>query len=282
MSSEEESLAKRYLRCASGVTASEGSPLTQVPASTPWRIGPIDIVASGANALLHDAPSGAQLRVTGTRLSRDANYDTAPRDARIRLARAGAMIALRARGLYQLHASAAVDPLGIAWLFAGPSGAGKSTLAYALARQGWQILGDDGVVLEPTTSGATLHAWREPLQVSSWLESEFPEIRARRHLESTNDPRKRIPMPAATARHAPLGAIIFPRRSAIDSLAPMSQTMALAELIMQSSQVLLADSETPRHFARLRDVVALVPCFRLEHTQKQLHEIADTLRGAEL
>ena len=110
----------------------------------------MDVVATGANALLHDAPSGAQLRVTGTRLSRDAHYDTAPRDARIRLVRAGAMIALRARGLYQLHASAAVDPRGIAWLFAGPSGVGKSTLAYALSRQGWQILGDDGVVLEPT------------------------------------------------------------------------------------------------------------------------------------
>ena len=62
----------------------------------------------------------------------------------------------------------------------------------------------------------------------------------------------------------------------------MSQTMALAELILQSSQVLLADSETPRHFARLRDVIARVPSFRLEHTQKQLHEIANTLRGAAL
>ena len=29
----------------------------------------MDVVASGANALLHDAPSGARLRVTGTRLS---------------------------------------------------------------------------------------------------------------------------------------------------------------------------------------------------------------------
>jgi hypothetical protein len=61
----------------------------------------------------------------------------------------------------------------------------------------------------------------------------------------------------------------------------LSQTMALAELIVQSTQVLLADSETPRHFARLRHVVANVPSFRLEHTQKQLHEIALTLRDVE-
>jgi hypothetical protein len=259
-----------------------GVPPARQTAQTPWRIGPIDVVATGTQALLHDTPSGAQLRVKGTRLSRDAHYATAPRDARIRLARAGAMIALRARGLYHLHASAAVDPRGAAWLFAGPSGVGKSTLAYALSRQGWQILGDDGVVLEPTASGAMLHAWREPLQVSSALAPEFPELRARQEFENTNDPRRRIPMPTITARHAPLGAIIFPRRAACDRLTPMSQTMALAELIVQSSQVLLADSETPRHFARLRDVVASVPSFRLEHTQKQLHAIAHTLRGAPL
>jgi hypothetical protein len=250
--------------------------------ATVWQIGPVDIVATDTDALLHDAPSGAQLRVTGTRLSRDAHYDTAPRDARIRLARAGAIIALRTRGVYQLHASAAVDPAGIAWLFAGPSGAGKSTLAYALSRHGWQILGDDGVVLQPTPAGAILHAWREPLQVSSWLSSEFPELDARRHHENTNDPRRRIPMHASLARRAPLGAIIFPRRAACDRLTPMSQTMALAELIVQSSQVLLSDSETPRHFARLRDVVAAVPSFRLEHSARQLHEIANTLRAAAL
>ena len=251
-------------------------------AATPWRIGPIDIVATDSEALLHDTPSGARLRVSGTRLSRDAHYDTAPRDARIRLARAGAMIALRARGRYQLHASAAVDPQGIAWLFAGPSGVGKSTLAYALARQGWRILGDDGVVLEPIPGGARLHAWREPSQVSSALASEFPELRERLQFENVNDPRRRIPMPTLTARHAPLGAIVFPRRSACDRLIPMTQTMALSELIMQSTQVLLADSETPRHFARLRNVIANVPSFRLEHTQKQLHAIAQTLRDAAL
>jgi hypothetical protein len=255
-----------------------GAPPPRSPDATPWRIGTIDIVATDSEALLHDTPSGARLRVSGTRLLRDAHYATAPRDARLRLARAGAMIALRARGLYQLHASAAVNPDGIAFLFAGPSGVGKSTLAYALARQGWQILGDDGVVLEPTPNGARLHAWREPLQVSSALAPEFPELRARQQFENVNDPRRRIPMPARAAHHAPLGAILFPRRGACDRLSPLSQTMALAELIVQSAQVLLADSETPRHFARLRHVVSTVPSFRLEHTQKQLHTIALTLR----
>jgi hypothetical protein len=263
------------------VSSTAGSSRPPAIATTPWQIGDVDIIATDTHALLHDTLSGAQLRVTGTRLSRDAHYAAAPRDARIRLARAGAIIALRTRGLYQLHASAAVDPTGIAWMFAGPSGVGKSTLAYALARQGWQILGDDGVVLEPAPGGAILHAWREPLQVSSWLASEFPELHERRQHENASDPRRRIPMNAPNlARRAPLGAIIFPRRAVVDCLSPMSQTTALAELIVQSSQVLLADRETPRHFARLRDIIAAVPSFRLEHTERQLHEIADTLRDA--
>ena len=265
------------------VSSMDGTAPPTSLSATPWQIGSVDIVATDTDALLHDAPSGARLRVTGTRLFRDVRYATAPRDARIRLARAGAVIALRARGLYQLHASAAVDANGVAWMFAGPSGVGKSTLAYALARQGWQILGDDGVVLEPTPGGAILHAWREPLQVSSWLASEFPELNERRELENASDPRRRIPMLAPRiARRAPLGAIVFPRRAVLDSLTPMSQTMALAELIVQSSQVLLADRETPRHFARLRDVIAAVPSFRLEHSERALHEIADTLWSASI
>ena len=188
------------------------------------------------------------------------------------------MIALRARGLYQLHASAAVDPNGIAFLFAGPSGVGKSTLAYALSRQGWRILGDDGVVLEPTPG------WREASRVAR---ATAGEQRARARVSGVARPAAfrecersppSHPHAALAAHHAPLGAIIFPRRAAGDRLSPMSQTMALAELIVQSTQVLLADSETPRHFARLRHVVATVPSFRLEHTQKQLHAIALTLR----
>jgi hypothetical protein len=119
------------------------------------------------------------------------------------------------------------------------------------------------------------------LQVSRWLSSEFPEMRERQGEGIPGDPRQRVPIPAPrTARRAPLGAIIFPRRGSSDRLTPMSQTVALAELIVQSTQVLLADRETPRHFARLRDVIASVPSFRLEHTEKQLHDIAHTLRGA--
>ena len=83
-------------------------------------------------------------------------------------------------------------------------------------------------------------------------------------------------------RGAQRGGFILSGRAEIDCLTPMSQTLALAELIVQSSQVMLADRETPRHLARLRDVVAAVPSFRLEHTKRQLHEIENTLHEASL
>ena len=54
---------------------------------------------------------------------------------------------LRLRGFIPLHASAAVVR-GNAVAFVGPGGAGKSTIAGGLAREGYQILGDDIAVLE--------------------------------------------------------------------------------------------------------------------------------------
>jgi hypothetical protein len=53
-----------------------------------------------------------------------------------------------------LHVGAVETPYGI-WLLAGQSGAGKSTLSFALAKKmGWNLLGDDLAVLQPTQNGA--------------------------------------------------------------------------------------------------------------------------------
>jgi dephospho-CoA kinase len=56
-------------------------------------------------------------------------------------------LALAAGGDLVLHASA-VCIAGRAVLLAGEAGAGKSTLAALLAREGWPVLADDGVLLE--------------------------------------------------------------------------------------------------------------------------------------
>jgi hypothetical protein len=59
-----------------------------------------------------------------------------------------AMTAMRRCGLYELHASGAIEPetrAGV--LFVGPSGSGKSTTVTQLAAAGWRYLSDDKLLL---------------------------------------------------------------------------------------------------------------------------------------
>src|SRR5919201_998210 len=81
----------------------------------------------------------------------------------------GAILRLRERNRFFIHASGVVDGRGRAWLFTGVSGSGKSTLAYALARHGWRVLGDDGVLVEPVSGGVVAHGGRPPLLVGADL-----------------------------------------------------------------------------------------------------------------
>ena len=75
---------------------------------------------------------------------------SASRDAAAsaRLVFNAALTAMRRCGLYELHASGAVEPetrAGV--LFVGPSGSGKSTTATQLAAAGWRYLSDDKLLL---------------------------------------------------------------------------------------------------------------------------------------
>ena len=66
--------------------------------------------------------------------------------------------AMRARGLFELHSGAVVDPKsGRGVLIIGPSGSGKSTLTVQLAAAGWSFLTDDVLVLSST--GTEVKAW---------------------------------------------------------------------------------------------------------------------------
>jgi hypothetical protein len=52
------------------------------------------------------------------------------------------------RGRFVLH-GAAIRRAGLGLVIVGDSGAGKSTLAYLASRDGWSVLGDDMVVIDP-------------------------------------------------------------------------------------------------------------------------------------
>jgi hypothetical protein len=244
-----------------------------------WQWGDVDASDHGDRTCLTHRHADARLWVDEGRLRRGRGYDRADSAVRQELARVGAIIRLRQRGRYLVHAAGVVDPDGRAWLLSGDSGSGKSTLAYALARTGWTVLGDDGVLIERCGSGLTAHAWREPLRVSRQLAGAFPEIDDVALQPAPGDPRNRVSMRMRGARSAPVAALVLVERSATFALEAAAPLTALAALIRQSPWVILGDAYARPHLDLLRHAAAQ-PAFRLRHTRAELHSLATVLPAA--
>lgn len=130
-------------------------------------------------------------------------------------------LALQARGLEVLHASAIVSARGVVGLCAG-SGTGKSTIAYGLSRRGYQVWADDAVAFE--AAGPRVHAIRLPFKLRL-----RPDAAAAFLVED-----QRTGHAGAAADSVPLVALGVLRRDAdaaagvvIDSLAPAAAFQAL-------------------------------------------------------
>lgn len=244
-----------------------------------WQWGEVDARNEPDGVSLTHRHGGAQLLIRDGRLVRGKGYGAAPARARRDLARVGAIVRLREQMRYLLHASGAVDPQGRAWLFSGDSGSGKSTLAYALARRGWTVLGDDGVVVEIAHGVVQALPWRDPLMVSENLTPAFPELENHQALPDTADPRRRAPVQVAAAARAPVAALVFVHRAELRLMERITPVQALASLVRQSPWVILNDRHSPFHLAALQRVARL-PAFRLGHTPAELHGIADVLAEA--
>lgn len=249
-----------------------------ISAPVAWQWGDVDASDHGDRTCLTHRRVGARLWVSQGRLQRGSGYGRADTAVRQELARVGAIIRLRQRGRYLVHAAGVVDPQGRAWLFAGDSGSGKSTLAYALARSGWTVLGDDGVLIERAGSGLRAHPWREPLRVSQQLADAFPEIEDGALPPAPGDPRSRVAMRMPSAGSAPVGAIVLIERAATFQLAAVPPLAALAALVRQSPWVILGDDYARPHLDLLRHA-AEQPVFSLRHTRAELHSLATMLAG---
>jgi hypothetical protein len=248
-----------------------------------WQFNFVQGAVEPDGARLTHVVSGAELLLRHGRLVGGSGYRSAPAASRRELARTGAILRLRAHRRYHIHAAGAVDRAGRAWLLAGPTGSGKSTLAYALARAGWPILGDDGVIVEVRRHDILAYAWREPLRVSSDLERFFPELAsesAGRPVEG--DARRRTEIPVKGIRSAPLAALVWVEQGPKDSLTPLPPAEALIELVRQSAWVLIADGRSVDHLDALRHIASSVPSFRLVHSPAQLVGIERTLASAVL
>ena len=104
----------------------------------------------------------------------------------VRLFLAGSVFGalLHQRGLFALHASAVVTPVG-AMLFAGLSGSGKSTLAFALHRKGYSVLTDEICAIDTRSSPMVLPGypfllvWADALEDMGIDDSNLRPARAR-------------------------------------------------------------------------------------------------------
>jgi hypothetical protein len=247
-----------------------------------WQFNAVQGTTSADGARLTHVLTGAELIVRGGRLFRGAGYREAPSGPRRELARAGAILRLRQRRRYHIHAAGVVDPAGRAWLLVGPTGSGKSTLAYALARSGWTVLGDDGVIVEIQQSGVVAMGWREPLRVSRTLAGVFPELGGEHAAARAipGDLRQRAEMAVPAARAAPVAALIWIQQGPVDQLTSLSPTQALVDLVRESAWVLIADGGAAAHLEALRRLVTEVPSYRLVHSPAQLRDIPGTLLSA--
>jgi hypothetical protein len=248
-----------------------------------WQFNAVQGTTGPDGARLTHLISGAELVVRDGRLIRGAGYRAAPASSRRELARAGAILRLRRHQRYHIHAAGVVDPAGRAWLLVGPTGSGKSTLAYALARSGWAVLGDDGVIVElkPHETPVAL-GWREPIRVSRTLNDVFPELGAERAAAHAipGDARNRTEVFIPVARRAPVAALVWIQQGPVDRITSVAPTQALVDLVRESAWVLIADGGAPAHLEALRRIVTEVPSLRLIHSPAQLRIIEHTLLEA--
>lgn len=120
-----------------GVDAAEGLDLRMAPAVGGWSVASRDVVGTVG-------PRSARLVLGGT--------PTAVESA----LRAAASLWLPPAGGLLVHAASAARG-GRAALFAGRSGIGKSTLANKLARDGWEVFGEEIALVSLDAQGALLH-----------------------------------------------------------------------------------------------------------------------------
>jgi hypothetical protein len=172
-----------------------------------------------------------------------------------------------------LHASAVVTPWG-AVAFLGQSGRGKSTTAIHLARQGWPLLSDDGLVLESRSDGflafpsyPAVRLW--PDTAGPLLGDLLPEALA----PASDSTKRRLRLPASVpvaSQPTGLKALFLLEREAAradtvgPTLAPVSGPEATVALLQNSFRLELAGrNRAVDDFGWQSSLAASIPMRRL-------------------
>lgn len=185
-------------------------------------------------------------------------------------------------GLF-LHASAIVTPQQNALAFLGVSRRGKSTTAAAFARAGHPYLSEDVLRLEQVDHGYTANPSRPVIRL---LDDSAVRLLGRAPGQGEDDDDKvefatAGILPFATAP-TPLAMFYFlgPGAATAVEIAPLASHLALAEMMQHAFVLDVDDKQRLRQrFARLSDLSAEVPCFRLDFPRNyaQLPQVIDTI-----
>jgi len=177
---------------------------------------------------------------------------------------------LGAHGRFVLHA-AAVARDDRALLVLGHTGAGKSTLSGACLEAGWQLLGDDQVVLDASTAPAAPplvhgfhHAPAVPREIGGAVAGGGAAL---------GDPRDRAELPRNVlwAGGVPIVAVVLAGHSDDEAgeLVPAAGT-AVFPLLLQSFPATVDPGLRAAFFPVAGHLIRL-PCFELRHARDAAH-----------
>jgi hypothetical protein len=156
---------------------------------------------------------------------------------------------------------------GRAVLFPGASGAGKSTIALACVRAGWELLGDDLVLLRENDDGRLrVHAFPDEIDLTEDSLRFFPELdiaaSALRHWPKHGVSPLDI-QGLRVAATASVAALVFPMRVAGPArLVPVSADEALVALV--PNVIRTEHKMAQRHLDVLATLARSVPAYHLQ------------------
>lgn len=143
-------------------------------------------------------------------------------------------------------------------LLGGPSGSGKSTLALQLAGLGFDVMGDDFLVVRDSIVHGVYrrlkaHDWSaERLLPAGWRMLNARAVGEKRIIEADH---------GMTPGPLPIRAVVIPVRGATTALTPISAGEALSRIGPASLSGLLGGS--PASLTRLSTLIGSHPCFLL-------------------
>ena len=181
---------------------------------------------------------------------------------------------LGAHARFVLHA-AAVARDDRALLVLGHTGAGKSTLSGACLEAGWQLLGDDQVVIDASTTPVAVHGFHHSPAVPREIGGAVAGGGA-----VLGDPRDRAELPRAvlSSGGVPVVAVVLAGHSdvAAGELVPAAAT-SVFPLLLQSFPATV-DPELRAAFFPVAGDLTRLPCFDLRHAYGPARR--EAVRGA--